>query len=100
MVDGMPWVFYLFASYGLAFGIQNKATFLRKRNRVLDYLLNCTYCLGFHTGWVMGLAYCWAEGVELDLRTVASTVFFWGFASSAFVYWVDAAARWCEYRPR
>jgi hypothetical protein len=98
----MPNLMYLVLAYGLTFGIQNKATFLRGKLAVLDRLVKCTYCTGFHSGWMTWLL-AWAlEGRAPATQPlgIAASVVAWGLASAAFSYGVDTAIRWLEYRPK
>jgi hypothetical protein len=83
----------------LVFGFQNKAKFLRGRFAVLDALLNCTYCLGFHTGWMSWIVFLtWERPAISNAWFLAGGAFVWAFVSSASCYLVDTAARWLEYR--
>ena len=89
----------LLASYGLAFCLQNKLPFLWGKHPFLDKLLNCTYCSGFHAGWIILLLAIISDKVYgsvilAGLTWSDMTVF--SFASAAFVYWADAAARCLE----
>ena len=89
----------LLAAYGLAFCLQNKIPFLWHKHPLLDRLLNCTYCTGFHSGWiVIGAAltshHLTGSFVVGGLTWLDMGLF--SFASSAFVYLLDAAARCLE----
>ena len=98
----MPSLMYLVLAYGVTFGIQNKATFLRGKLPLLDRLIKCTYCTGFHAGWMTWLL-AWAlEGrtPTAGLVSISASVVGWGLASAAFSYGVDTAIRWLEYRPK
>jgi len=102
----MPTLAYLLFAYGFTFGVQNKATFLRGRFAFLDALVKCTYCVGFHAGWLSWVVYLGIEqpslgltGVEISM-TIFRSVAVWGLASAGFCYALDSAIRWCEYRPR
>ena len=51
---------YLFAMYGIAFGLQHKLPGMWKgaikkvfQDGFLDSLLSCTYCVGFHAGCIV-----------------------------------------------
>ena len=99
-------LFYLFLAYGLCFGIQNKLPFLYSEDyletqvpeRFLDRLLHCTYCTGFHCGWLTWLL---AWGVEeepiggLDWSIPFSVLAF-AVASAGFCYAADAMVKWAE----
>ena len=54
-VTAMDFFFYLLVAYGITFGMQHKATFLRGKNAWLDSMLICTYCTGFHAGFSLEL---------------------------------------------
>ena len=87
----------LMAAYGITFGLQQKADFLRGKHQFLDKMLDCTYCTGFHSGY---LAYGLKKGLELAQTgkvegSVAEGVTF-AFASSAFSYLADSAGRCLE----
>ena len=93
----MDFFFYLIAAYGLTFGIQHKANFMRSKSTFLDAMITCTYCTGFHAGWVTWLLW------KVDSVINGSV---WGFelfgmllfamASSGFSYFVDTAIRLME----
>lgn len=98
----MPNLIYLLFAYGITFGIQNKATFLRGKFGLLDDLVKCTYCTGFHTGWmawIVSRLYERESGWPSVETTVLSVVV-WGLTSAAFSYAIDTVVRWCEYRAR
>lgn len=75
---------YLLACYGVCFCLINKAVFLR-RVGVLDRMLDCSYCTGFHAGWITYFLMVGADGFISSL-TIASA-----FASAAFCYIIDTA---------
>jgi len=90
-------VFHLLICYAIAFGIQNKLTFLFNKLDLLDRLLTCTYCLGFHCGWMVWL-FDWAlEGTPPGEEWYAiPSLIAWGLISATFCYVLDAAVRWLE----
>jgi len=102
----MTW-FYLLVAYGLCFGIQNKAAFLR-RIPILKLMLPCTYCVGTHSGWMAwGLAFCVDGRVPPIVHGGAyPTTWFgmgasfvaWALAGAAFCYALDTLVRWAETR--
>ena len=100
----MPTLNYLLLAYGLTFGMQNKLPFLRGKLALLDSLLKCTYCLGFHAGWMAWLLSVVAEHPSLGTDTasvvqrVALSVVFWGLSSAVFSYGVDTAIQRLERR--
>ncbi len=91
-------LFWMLVSYGLCFGIANKATFLHGKARFLDALISCSYCLGFHTGWMT-----WLMALAVGDHVVAQTVpglavglLSWSLASSTFCYSFDVLLRKLE----
>lgn len=97
---------YLMAAYGLCFGIQNKATFLRQVP-FFKAMVACTYCLGTHCGWMVWML-AWGiegripsatpNGTEPIGLAIASSLVVWTMASAAFCYALDAGIRWAETR--
>ena len=99
---------YLLLAYALCFGIQNKLPFLYSSDyretgvatRPTDRLLHCTYCTGFHCGWVAWLIAWWVEGKLPDAIVsgwaVPASILIWTFTSAAFCYIADALVRWLE----
>lgn len=90
--------FYLLLCYGLCFGFQNKIPFLYGKLSILDRALKCTYCTGFHCGWMVWLLVWAATGTPMAEGAIAipASVLGWSFASAAFCYAVDAGIKWLE----
>ena len=90
-------LFVLIVSYGLCFGFQNKFPFGLIYGKVafLDKLLACTYCTGFHTGWMAYLAWQYTQGLEFTGPVAVTTVMF-AFASAGFCYAADAMVAYLE----
>lgn len=86
-------------SYSLAFGLQNKVPWLDGKSTFLDSLLKCTYCTGFHTGWMVWFL-SWAVSGKLPVDggpvAIVGSVILWAFSSAAICYVVDTAVRWFE----
>ena len=59
----MNWFLILIVAYGICFGLQNKLPFLYSRlyredgekAHFFDQMLTCSYCTGFHAGWIAWL---------------------------------------------
>jgi hypothetical protein len=86
----------LLAVYGLAFFFQNKMARPKKMHWIFEKLLSCIYCLGFWSALLVSaarIAVCGSEGEPIE---VLFDVFLFGFASAAFCYVLDTAARWLE----
>ena len=80
-----PWQVLLVA-YAICFGIKEKCRFLNGRFPFLDILLECTYCVGFHSGWAVWLLVWAAEG---QTPGPPLSILVWALSSAAFCYIVD-----------
>jgi hypothetical protein len=90
----------LLVAYAITFGIQNKVTFLRGRFGFLDRMIECTYCIGTHTGWmVWGLQVAFTGKLPFEMwqQNVISFIT-WAFCGGISSYLLDAAAQWLESR--
>jgi len=102
-------LFFLLLCYGICFGLQNKLPFLYSSHwretgealTIFDRLLHCTYCTGFHCGWLAWLM-AWGAGGKLPAEgfTIPLSLLTWAFVSSAFCYALDAAVKWAESNTR
>lgn len=86
----------LFVAYGLTFGLQNKAPYLRGKTKFSDALLKCVYCTGFHAGWITWAVTSAVQHSFPARSLLLPTAISWAFASSAFCYTLDTAVRWLE----
>jgi hypothetical protein len=87
------------AVYGVTFGLMNDKVPVLRRVRAVgffDRMFGCSYCTGFHAGWVVRLAHDAAAGAAAPTWAEAVSVLSWGFAGAAFCYVADAAAQWLE----
>lgn len=89
-----PSLVELVCAYGIAFGLMNKVEFLRKV-KFFDRMLSCSYCTGFHAGWITWAATRPAYGLDLSVKGIAP-VLVWTFASAAFCYTVDVVSQLAE----
>ena len=100
----MDLLLFLFTAYGITFGLQNKLPFLYSDRYLktgepgsfLDKMLKCTYCTGFHAGWMTGVILWLAQGMPSMNLDVIPQVILWSFASAAFSYMLDTILRWFE----
>ena len=88
-------IYSLLIAYAITFGMQNKAIFLRNRHSVLDKMLHCTYCTGFHAGWITYLVFVSPFWLNHTIDTVPSTIGF-ALASATFSYGLDTLIRLME----
>lgn len=95
----MPSFVELLLAYGLAFGLMNKVDVLRSEKWPLgaffDRMLSCSYCTGFHAGWLAWALTRIVHGLPHTAQD-ALTPILWAFASSAFCFLVDAASQAVE----
>lgn len=94
----MPFDFFLlFIAYGWTFGIQNKLPFLHEKHPLLDKLLDCPYCLGFHGGWLTWLTIFLYSGCPtLTWMEVVGSLIAYTLGSASFCYLVDTHMVWAE----
>ena len=95
----MSEVYLLLCAYGLTFGFQHKASFLRGRSGFIDRMLDCTYCTGFHAGYIVWFIHCvamWSADLMTPFVAVGLEAILFAFASSAFSYVLDTGARCLE----
>jgi len=79
----------LLAAAGITFGLQHKATFLHGRLNLLDRMLKCTYCTGFHAGWV---AYLIGAAPQVNPQDAL----LYAFSSAIFSYALDEVVKFFE----
>lgn len=82
---------YLMACAGITFGIQHKLPFLHKKFNWLDNMLSCTYCSGFHSGWLLYVI------AKYDSFKINELIVF-AFASAMFSYSLDELVKFFEER--
>jgi len=89
----------IIASYGLCFALQHKITFLHQKSEFLDAMFKCTFCTGFHTGWILWVLYHLAEGpLVLSIANLIHLLIF-ALVSSASCYLIDCLATFLEQMP-
>ena len=92
-------LYSLLIAYAVTFGIQNKLLFLRNRHTFLDHMLVCTYCTGFHAGWVTYILWVQPDSI-LNMGQYILPLLGFSLASSAFSYGLDTLIRLMEtYAP-
>lgn len=85
-------LFELLFCYGLTFGMMNKTTPIQNRLNIdfVKEMLSCSYCTGFHAGWISLLI------LHPTLFKDIQTILYWCFVSSAFSYITDAFVAYLE----
>lgn len=92
----MPTIFEMVLCYGICFGLMNKVDFPRKV-KFFDRMLSCSYCTGFHSGWVSFVLLQAAHSFPVKMFPDFALMFFaWAFCSAAFCYAADMALQWVE----
>ena len=79
----------LLGAAGITFGLQHKLPFLHKKVGLLDSMLKCTYCTGFHGGW---LAYLLFYAPQVNPQHAL----LYAFSSAIFSYALDEAVKYLE----
>lgn len=83
-------LFELLFCYGVTFGLMNKTLWLQNRSSYLGKLFECSYCTGFHAGWIIYLT----KLINTEMQFNIIGLIYFCFASSAFCYIADCI---CEY---
>lgn len=102
----MMYLLFLLTAFGLCFGFMNKATPLYGKSDFFDRMLQCSYCTGFHCGWMVWVLAFIVEGKPpmgdfesaLGIAGVIISIPVWAFASSAFCYTLDTVTKLMESR--
>lgn len=97
----VPTLVDLLFAYGLCFGLQNKIEALRSPRWPLgaffERMLGCSYCTGFHAGWLAWLLTRPVYGAgAADAASLAASLASWAFASAAFCFLVDVTSQAVE----
>tara|TARA_R110000824_G_C15191986_1_gene674843 strand:+ start:711 stop:1031 length:321 start_codon:yes stop_codon:yes gene_type:complete len=83
----LPALSTLLACYGIVFMLRYRMPFLRGKIGLLDKLLDCPYCTGFHVGWVFFLLHFAALSIDYQTPILFMIGFItWGFSSAAVSY--------------
>lgn len=70
--------------------MMNKTSWAQNRYQLLDDMLACSYCTGFHAGWISLLI------LHPALFNDIQTILFWSFVSSSFSYIIDTFVAYLE----
>ena len=95
----MEILFGAFVAYGLCFGVVNKLPFLYsdhymdtgEKKTFFDKLLSCSYCTGFHCGWLVWVLFWLAGGAPALGWEHGFQALMAAFASAGWCYAVDTA---------
>lgn len=106
----MSSIMILIAAYGVCFGLMNeKLAFLnrvlyalplfrREDGNFFQRMFKCSYCTGFHAGWVVwlvgALPQFFLTGISVPEMVADAAIA--AFASSAVCYAVDTIIQWFE----
>ena len=93
-------IFYLLlAAYGLTFAIQHKIPWIHGITSFSDSMLACTFCTGFHAGWITWLLYfipLWSIDDTLWERHTLFEVIPFAFAAAGTSYILDSLGQHLE----
>ena len=78
---------FILTSYGITFFLQHKAYPFLSKQPFFKEMLECTFCTGFHGGWIAFLLLAKNEPI-LKWQFIAELIS-WGFAGAAAAYIVD-----------
>lgn len=95
MSDVTTLIIHTVAIYGICFGFQHKAVFLHNKNDFLDKMFKCTYCTGFHCGWVVYLLFYILNQSEYNINLLIEMTMF-GFYGASMCYIIDTIIRYFE----
>ena len=94
-------VYFILFAYGLTVGAQNKVSFFHGKSKFTDKLLSCTYCTGFHAGYISALLF-WLGGIKPFMGALlagmpAGMFLLTGaFVASISSYIIDTLVQWVE----
>ena len=95
----MIYIYLLIVAYGITFGLQHKVPFIWKKSAFVDEMLGCSYCTGFHAGWITWILYSSAQANLLDEPLTFAlfvNMILFAFAAAAFSYLMDVVSQWLE----
>lgn len=78
-------ILILISAYGICFALQHKLKFLHGKVDWIDKMFECTFCTGFHAGWISYVLFHIDTPQQIDLNKLL----LFAFASSAFCYALD-----------
>lgn len=90
----MPGFSDLLLAYGLCFGAMNKVDFFHGKSKFTDSLLKCSYCTGFHSGWIAYVLTSVFRGFHGELSVAYALS--WALASAVFCYAADTVLQLAE----
>jgi hypothetical protein len=90
----MPGLIDLLLAYGICFGLMNKVEFMRK-TPFFDKMFSCSYCTGFHAGWISWVISRTVYGVVSEPQHVFGALL-WAFCAAVFCYLVDTLSQFVE----
>lgn len=90
----MPGLIDLLLAYGICFGLMNKVEFMRKI-AFFDKMFSCSYCTGFHAGWIAWVISRALYGAVSEPQHVLGALL-WAFSSAVFCYLLDTLSQFVE----
>lgn len=90
-----PYLWDIFVAYAICFALMNKVEFLR-RIAFFDAMLSCSFCTGFHVGWLVFIAELVMRDVPVEGLKQVISGFAWAFGSALSCYILDTAMKIIE----
>jgi len=88
-------IIHTIAIYGICFGLQHKATILHGKSEFIDKMFKCTYCTGFHCGWIVFLIFYLLNTEVYNVKLLVEMTMF-AFYGASMCYIIDTVIRYFE----
>jgi len=89
----------LLVAYGICFALMNDKAWLLtewlRKSDFFDRMLDCSFCTGFHSGWI-SLLLTQPEVLDSSFSFFLTALLSYGLASAAFCYVLDTWLRRLE----
>ena len=86
----------LLCGFGITFFLQHKAYHLLARLDFFKRMLECTFCIGVHGGWIAYVLCQWTLWADLSYAAILTQSVAYAFAGGAFTYVLDTVASYWE----
>lgn len=86
---------HLLLCYGICFALMNKIEFLHGKIAIVDRLLKCSFCTGFHSGYISFILVSVSQNHEWSIASVPAALC-WAFTSAASCFILDVCTQLLE----
>jgi hypothetical protein len=90
-----PYICDVFIAFSVCFALMNKVEFLR-RIAFFDAMLSCSFCTGFHVGWIIFIAELVVRDAPVQGLKQVIVGFGWAFGSALACYIFDLGLKLLE----